>query len=163
MKGAINKLHLFVGFNVLFLGVLYYFFFRTSDSTYFLQFSGIAPHLQETASGIFFTLGQSLPTFIHVFAFSLLTAALVASSKQNYAAVCLFWFGINVLFEFGQKFDGWVIQFIPDFFSDIAFLENTKNYFIKGRFDYVDLFSIILGALAAYIFLLTTTKNGGEK
>ena len=160
MNGAINRLQLFVGFNVLFLGVLFYYFFRASEHTYFIQFFELTPPLQETPF-LFQKLGYSLPTFIHVFAFSLITAGLIANRKSGYATTCLFWLGINVLFEFGQKYDSWVVQFVPRWFSDIAFLQNTQIYFLKGRFDYFDLFSITLGALVAYLVLLKTSQ--GEK
>jgi hypothetical protein len=158
LNGAINRLQLFVGFTSIFLGVLFYYFFRTSEHTYLIQFFELTPPLKETPS-LFQKLGYSLPTFVHVFAFSLITAGLIASCKRGYAMACLFWLGINVLFELGQKLDSWVIQFIPDWFSDISFLENTKIYFLKGRFDYLDLFSITLGALVAYIFLIKTAHK----
>ena len=74
-------------------------------------------------------------------------------------AVCLFWFTVNVIFELGQKFDSWVVQSIPDWFSEIFILDTTKNYFLHGHFDYLDLLSIALGALVAYIFLLKTKKG----
>jgi hypothetical protein len=158
LNGAINRLQLFVGFTVLFLGVLYYYFFRTSQHTYFIQFLELNPPLKDIPS-LFQKLGYSLPTFVHVFSFSLITAGLIASRKQGYAMACLFWLGINVLFELGQKFDSWVIQFIPGWFSNVSFLKNTKIYFLKGRFDYLDLFSITLGALVAYIFLIKTAHK----
>jgi len=167
VKATINKLHLFVGFSFLFLGILYYYLFRPAEHTYFIQLFSINPHLKKTPSLLFFTLGQSLPTFIHVFAFSLLTAGLIANRKKEYWGICLFWFGVNVLFELGQKFHSNFIQFIPDWFSDIVFLENTKSYFLQGRFDYLDIFSIALGAFVAYVFLITTTQKwrggGNEK
>ena len=166
MKEAINKLHLLVGFTLLLLGILCYYFFRISEHTYFLQFLNIAPHLTISSSHLLKNISNSLPTFIHVFAFSLLTAGLIASSKKGYAAACLLWFGFNVLFEIGQKFDRWVIQIIPDWFSSIAFLENTESYFLKGRFDYLDLLSIALGSLAAYTLLIKTMEKKemvGEK
>jgi hypothetical protein len=119
MNRAINKTQIFAGIGLLFAGTFYYYFFRNADQTYFIQLFGLI--LQK--------LGYSLPTFIHVFAFSLLTAGLMANSQKGYAAACLFWFGINVLFEFGQKYDSWVIQFVPGWFSNFIFLENTQGPF----------------------------------
>ena len=159
MREEVNKLQLFIGINILFLGVLFYYFFRGAEHTYFLKFLGTNQYYKEISSGLFFRIGSSFPTFIHVFAFSLMTASLVASHKRGYVAVCLFWFTVNVIFELGQKFDSWAIQFIPDWFSGVFILDTTKNYFLHGHFDYLDLLSITLGALAAFIFLLKTKKG----
>jgi hypothetical protein len=164
VKGAINKTQLLAGICFLAAGTFYYYFFRGADQTYFLQFLGLTSQAIET-SPLLQKLGYSLPTFIHVFAFSLLTAGLIAESKRGYAAACFFWFAVNVLFEFGQRFDNYVVQVIPGWFAEIPFLQNTSGYFLKGRFDYLDLFSITLGALTAYFFLLKTSnkENKNEK
>lgn len=158
MNRAINKTQIFAGIGLLFAGTFYYYFFRNADQTYFIQLFGLTPQLIEPHPFLQ-KLGYSLPTFIHVFAFSLLTAGLMANSQKGYAAACLFWFGINVLFEFGQKYDSWVIQFVPGWFSNFIFLENSKSYFLKGLFDYFDLLSITLGALVAYLVLLKTAHK----
>ena len=158
MNETVNKLQLFTGLSILVMGFLFYYFFRNAESTYFIQFFRLTQPIKETPH-LLQRFGYSLPTFIHVFAFSLLTAGIMENSKKGYATICLLWFGINVFFELGQKFDRWVIQFIPDWFSDIVLLENTKNYFLNGCFDYLDLLSITLGALLAYIFLITTQKK----
>ena len=158
---AVNKLQLFVGLCILLQGILFYYFLRNAEHIYFIQFFGLTPPIKETPQFVL-RFGYSLPTFIHVFAFSLISAGIMTSSKKGYTTACLFWFVINVLFEFGQKFDSWVVQYIPNWFSEIPFLENTKSYFLQGSFDYLDLFSITLGALVAYIFLITTTQKGRE-
>jgi hypothetical protein len=159
LREEVNKLQLFIGINILFLGVSFYYFFRGAEHTYFLKFLGTNQYYKEIGSGLFFRIGNTLPTFIHVFAFSLMTASLVTRQKRGYAAVCLFWFAVNVMFELGQKFDSWVVQFIPDRFSDILILESIKKYFLIGRFDYLDLLSIAIGALAAFILLTKTNKR----
>lgn len=158
-KEDVNKLQLFIGINVLFLGVIFYYFFRGTEHTYFLNFLGLNQYYKEIRPELLSSVGNSLPTFIHVFAFSLMTGSLAASQKRGYAFVCLFWFTVNVIFELGQKFDSWIVQFIPDRFSDIVILESIKKYFLHGRFDYLDLLSIALGALGAYVFLLKTKKG----
>jgi len=52
------------------------------------------------------------------------------------------------------------IRIVPDWFSTIPFLENTKNYFQYGTFDFIDLLAITIGALTAYFVLITTMKGG---
>ena len=159
MREEINRLQLFIGINILFLGVIFYYFFRGTEHTYFLKFLGTNQYVREIGSGLIFRITNSLPTFIHVFAFSLMTASLVTRQKRGYAAVCLFWFAVNMIFELGQKFDSWVVQFIPKWFSDIVILGSVKSYFLNGRFDYLDLLSIAFGAFAAYILLIKTNKR----
>jgi general stress protein CsbA len=151
-----------MGLNILILGALYYFFFRTAEHTYFLRFFENTPQLKHILPPLLVALGNGLPTFIHVFAFTLMTAGFFASSEKGYAIVCFFWFTIDVLFELGQGLDQRMIQVIPDWFSDFWLLENTKNYFSHGRFDYLDLLSIAVGSTAAYMLLIKTKITSRE-
>ena len=161
MEEGVNILQLLIGLNVLVIGALFYYFFRSAEHTYFLKFLGINPHLKYFLPPVFVALGNSLPTFTHVLAFTLMTASFIASQKKGYAIVCLIWFAIDILFELGQGLDNMMIQIIPDWFSDFLFLENTRNYFLHGRFDYFDLLSIALGSLAAYFILIKTCEDKG--
>lgn len=147
---------LLIGSCVLILGIILYYFFRSAEHTYFLKFLSINPHRHKILLPAFVSLGNSLPTFIHVLAFSLMTAAFVASRRKGYAIVCLVWFAIDVLFELGQRFGDMIIPVIPSWFSNFLFLENTGDYFLLGRFDYLDLLSIALGSVTAYMILIKT-------
>ena len=51
---------------------------------------------------MFGIVGHSLPTFAHVFAFSLLTAALLTGERKTAITVCLGWFVVEAAFEVGQ-------------------------------------------------------------
>lgn len=159
LKHGVNTRQLCIGLSILALGTLFYFFFRSAEHTYFLRFFGLNPYRIEYLPPILVFIGNSLPTFIHVLAFSLLTASLVATQKRGYALVCLAWFIIDILFELAQAFGEAIISVVPEWFSNIVFLQNTRIYFLKGRFDYLDLFSITLGALVAYFFLLKTSNK----
>ncbi len=128
----------------------------------FLKFLAVNPHNTKFLSPIFVTLANSLPTFIHPLAFIVMTAALVAGQKRGYTVVCLAWFTIDVLFELGQGFGDVMIAIIPDWFSSVLFLENAHDYFLHGRFDYLDLLSIALGSAAAYMLLIITSNYKGE-
>ena len=99
---------------------------------------------------------------MHVLAFIVITASLVANQKRGYLIVTLTWFTVDVLFETAQFWGESVSRIIPDFFSNYLFLENTKDYFLQGRFDYLDLLSIALGSMAAYILLIKTREDLGE-
>jgi hypothetical protein len=47
---------------------------------------------------------------------------------------------------------------VPDWLGGILFLENTKNYFTRGTFDYFDIIATAIGAIVAYIVLLYTIQ-----
>ena len=163
LKHGVNTRQLSIGFSILVLGALFYFFFRSAEHTYFLRFFGLNPYSITYLPSILIAIGNSLPTFIHVLAFSLITAGFVATQKRGYAFVCLAWFVIDLLFEFAQAFGEVIILVVPDWFSNVLFLENTRNYFLHGRFDYLDLLSIALGSVAAYMFLIKTKgEQGGQ-
>jgi general stress protein CsbA len=162
MPEGMNIRQFFVGLNILILGVLYYFFFRTAEHTYFLKFFENTPQLKHLLPPLLVALGNSLPTFIHVFAFTLMTAGLFASKEKGYAIVCFFWFTIDTLFELGQGFNNMLNQVIPAWFSDFFLLEKIKNYFLHGRFDYLDLFSIAVGSVLAYMLLIKTKITRSE-
>lgn len=76
--------------------------------------------------------------------------------------ICCTWFFINALFELGQKWAISASALIPRFFDNIFVLENMRNYFLKGTFDFLDVFASLLGAGAAYFILVLTLKSGGN-
>jgi len=162
MGSGVNIRQLLIGLTILVLGTLFYYFCRSVEQTYFLKFLAVNPHNTKFLSPIFVTLANSLPTFIHPLAFIVMTAALVAGQKRGYTVVCLAWFTIDVLFELGQGFGDVMIAIIPDWFSSVLFLENAHDYFLHGRFDYLDLLSIALGSAAAYMLLIITSNYKGE-
>jgi hypothetical protein len=163
LKEGINTQQLFIGLSFLVLGVLFYYYSRSAEHPYFLNFFEVNPQLKFTLPSLFVSVGHSLPTFIHALAFSLMTASFIAKCKKGYVIVCLSWFAVDALFEISQGLDNIMIQFVPDWFSGFLFLENTRNYFLHGRFDYFDLLSIALGSLTAYILLMLTNKEEGER
>ena len=91
-----------------------------------------------------------------------MTAGFFSSQKRGYLFICLAWLTIDVLFELGQGFNNTIILYIPDWFSDVLFLENTKDYLLHGRFDYLDLISIVVGSSVAYFFLMKTKQEKEE-
>ncbi|MFC1844112.1 hypothetical protein ACFLZ5_04920 [Thermodesulfobacteriota bacterium] len=160
-EGDVNARQLLIGLFVLIIGVLFYYLFRSAEHTYFLKFLSNNPYCKNFLSPGYILIGNSLPTFIHVVAFTLMTAGIIARQKRGYVIACLFWFAVDFLFEVGQGLDTIIIQIIPDWFSGFAFLENSKSYFLQGRFDSLDLFSIALGSLTAYIILIKTREDKG--
>ena len=155
----LNKTQILIGAIGLFIGLLVYLIDRPPDQTYFVYSSPINISLFNIIPNLFGLIGNSLPAFIHVFSFILITAGLIFCNKKGYLIICLFWFLVDGTFEVGQKFNTWSSSITPDWFTDIPFLENIKNYFLHGSFDFIDLAAIAFGTVIAYFVLLTTNKR----
>jgi hypothetical protein len=84
---------------------------------------------------------------------------LMHCKKRGCLIICACWFLTDVVFELGQKFKSLSSTMVPDWFSGIPFLENSKNYFLSGTFDYSDLTAIAIGTLLAYFILTITNKR----
>ena len=155
---GINVRQILIGLTVLLLGTLIYLIDRSPDQTYFVHNSFVNISLHNTLPNLFGFIGYSLPSFIHVFSFILITAGLLHWQKRGCIFICACWFIVDCAFELGQNFKFWSSKIIPDWFGGILFLENTKNYFTRGTFDYFDLAAITIGAIVAYFFLLLTIQ-----
>jgi hypothetical protein len=135
------------------LGLSVYLYDRPADRVYFI------PDGWQTGtySGeLFGSLGAHLPSFVHVAVFILITAAILAPWRFRLASICLFWFGLDSLFELAQH-DAIAVHIaaiVPDWFQQVTLLENTVGYFLAGTFDLLDILSIALGSMAAYLVLL---------
>lgn len=154
----INMRQILIGLTVLLLGTLVYLIDRSPDQTYFVEKSFVNISLHNILPNLFGFVGNSLPSFIHVFSFILITAGLLHWQKKGCIFICACWFIVDCTFELGQKFKLWSSKIIPDGFNGILFLENTKTYFIRGTFDYFDLAAITLGVIAAYFVLSHTIQ-----
>ena len=147
-----RRQHILVAISIsaLCVGVLVYAFDRQPESIYFLP-GWLSLHDQ--SGSIFGSLGNYLPTFIHVYAFILLTVVVAAPSLAKLIPVCLAWFSLDSLFEIAQlnPIAQWIASHTPSWFNGIPFLENTANYFLMGSFNVFDMFSIAIGTLAAYL------------
>jgi len=157
-----NKKQIIIGLVALFIGSLIYLIDRPPDQTYFVYISKINISLFNTFPNLFGVLGNSLPDFLHVFSFILITAGLFSCKKRGYVIICLSWFLVDGAFELCQKFNKLPLKIIPDWFEGIPFLENTKNYFQKGTFDMVDLVAIAFGTAVAYFVMILTTSKRRE-
>jgi hypothetical protein len=156
---GINRVQILIGLGGLAIGTLVYLIDRPPEATYFIQFSRIKISLYGLLPNLFSVIGNSLPDFLHVFSFIMLTAGLLSWGKRGSLAICLGWFFIDFIFELFQKFNTLPLKLIPKWFKGIPFLENTENYFTKGTFDLLDLIAIALGAASAYFVLLATNNE----
>jgi len=155
----INGLQILIGVAGLSLGALVYLIDRPPEATYFIYFSRINISLYNTFPNVFGVIGNSLPDFLHVFSFILITAGLLSCKKKCSIIVCISWFSLDFLFELLQKDNALPLKIIPNWFKGIPFLENTENYFSQGTFDIADLIAIIVGTAIAYFILLTTNRR----
>lgn len=154
-----NWVQISIGVVALVVGSLIYLIDRPPDQTYFVYSSPINISLFDIIPTLFASIGNSLPEFIHVFSFILITAGLLCCQKRGLLIICLSWFLVDSTFELGQKFNTWSSSIIPNWFTGIPFLKTTENYFLQGTFDFVDLAAIAFGTLIAYFVLLTTNKS----
>ena len=150
-----------LGIVALGVGTLVYMFDRQPEFIYFLP--GWLS-LNSQPGGFFGSIGYYLPTFLHVYAFILLTAVVAIPSITKLIPVCLAWFTLDTLFEVAQidPIAQWLAIHTPAWFAGIPFLENTSNYFLFGTFDVVDLMSIAAGTIAAYITVSVFTRRGSQ-
>jgi hypothetical protein len=103
----------------------------------------------------------SLPTLIHVLAFSLLAGALNARTPASHASICATWAGINALFEIGQnavvarllaaQLDRWC--------GAMTACVRASQYFIRGTFDWMDIVAGTLGGVLAYKILSDADRH----
>lgn len=147
-----------LGISALSVGVLVYVFDRQPEFVYFLP--GWLS-LNGQVGGQFGNIGNYLPTFLHVYAFILLTVVVAVPSITKLLPVCLAWFSLDALFEIAQidTIAQWVATHTPAWFTGIPFLKNTANYFLMGTFDTIDLLSITAGTIAAYMTVSVLTRR----
>lgn len=132
------------------IGTLVYLLDRPPDSVYFIP-DWIS--LTDNLYPIFGQMGNHLPTFLHVYIFILLTFIVMLPSAVMVYPICISWFVVDSLFELGQltPIAQWIAVHVPDWFAGIPYLENTAAYFLAGTFDFLDLVSIAMGTVAAYL------------
>jgi len=100
---------------------------------------------------IFGVTGAWLPSFVHPFAFSLFTAALLPFRSAWRYGACALWCGVNVAFEFGQHpvFKAPLAAALQDGLDQTSLMRALASYFLLGAFDLGDLVAAALGAIAA--------------
>jgi hypothetical protein len=103
---SINKNQILIGLIALLIGSVVYLIDRSPGQTYFLFTAPFSISLYHSTPNLFGIIGDSLPAFLHVFSFILLTAGLIFCSKKDYLIICLFWFLVDAAFEVGQRFHG---------------------------------------------------------
>jgi hypothetical protein len=144
---------------VLTAGVLVYLLDRPSGSVYFVPDSW---SITDRETLIFGPLGRYLPTFAHTFAFILFTTAVLSPLRRAALGICVAWVVVESIFEITQStfISAKIAANVPAWFSDWPILDNIADYFVAGYFDPLDLVSIVIGAVAAYLAIMYSTRRG---
>ena len=91
----------------------------------------------------------------------MLTAALLDGGRRLNQAICLGWFSVDLVFEMGQhpKLATPIANAVPAWFIHVPILDRTTTYFLSGTFDPLDILFAALGALTAYIAIVSTDAS----
>lgn len=134
----------------LLLGLLMYIGTRPRQQILFLQY--LPPmHISLPLRPV--GMVQSLPSFLHIYGFILLTAAVIPRRIDYLRIICVFWLVLELLFEIGQQHD--IALVIANHLSVWIYdgswlLKVIPNYFVYGTFDPLDVAFLLLGAMAGY-------------
>jgi hypothetical protein len=152
-----NRAVVGLGLVVLAAGALVYLVDRPTESAPFFRLVSLA-HLTPTVFG---KIGQTLPTFSHVFSFSLWTAAWFRYRHMPAVAACVGWCLFDMAFELGQHASvaTFLSERIPPSFERFPILAYSNDYFRSGTFDVSDVISIIAGAGTAYFVTRWAAKR----
>lgn len=117
-----------------------------------------------TRSNVFGALGGWLPSFIHTFAFSLFTAAVLPQRSVPRYGACIAWFAVNLAFEIGQHrlVSVRLAEVLEGGLGRMPLTRTLANYFVHGTFDPGDIVAALLGALAAGAVLLLMHRGRRE-
>ena len=145
----INWRQFTAGFLFLAAGSHEYLFSRPLDSAYFLQ--PISPAIADLNGIIelFGTLGNQAPDFFHPLGFALMSMALLPSTFLCRLTMSLSWFCVDAAFELFQKYGHAFVDSLPQWLSGFRLIDCLSNTHSYGTFDYLDLWAIGAGALAA--------------
>jgi len=148
----------------LLLGLLVYLADRRAAGALLL------PRFAALGSGpIFGVIAQWLPSFIHPFAFSLLSAAAMRqplAAPRTFYGACAFWWAVNLAFELAQhpRFSAPLADALQSGLGQGAVTAAISRYLLHGRFDWGDIAALSAGALAAaaLLGLLQSTEDEHE-
>jgi hypothetical protein len=161
MKNSYTLTPVLIGISGLFAGVLFYAFIRAPEQVYFLRFLHLPSGEAVMLPSLLSALANPLPSFLHVFSFSLLTAALFPPTGKAMLLSCSFWTAVNLIFELGQHYGKAAAGMVPSWFQGIPFLENTAGFFRHGVFDVSDMAAMAAAGVTAY-FVLKLCKRRSD-
>jgi hypothetical protein len=135
-----------IGGAALAIGILVYLADRAGSRAWLM------PHVAAFTGGpLFGTVGLWLPSLVHPFAFSLLTAAVLRPGAGTCWGACTFWGAVDIAFEIGQHsgLKSYWADALQGSAGDWAITRSVLRYWVHGTFDPLDVCAALLGALAA--------------
>lgn len=109
--------------------------------------------------------GDWLPSFLHAFAFSVLTALVLPRTLSHAAAACAGWALVETAFEVGQHaaVSPWLVQALAPFAGTAPGAIQLQRYFAAGSFDPADVAAGIAGATLAFVVLALIHRITGTE
>jgi hypothetical protein len=153
----INWLQVGTGAGLMALGAVFYAVARAATPAW------LTPDLHLPVLESFLgRAGACLPTFIHVTAMSLLTAGVLGGSLRVAWAAALAWVTTDIVFEIGQHelLRVYLIGSVPEWLERVWLVDRTRNYFLNGTFDALDIAAAVLGGITALAVMLRRTPTG---
>ncbi len=92
-----------------------------------------------------------LPSLIHPFAFSLLSAAALPARRTPAYGAPAAWWAINLSFELGQlpQLSAPIARWLDAGFGALPATQALQRFFLNGQFDPADVLALTAGALLA--------------
>lgn len=140
------------------LGVFVYIFDRPQEDLFFLP--KVLPWFIETRHAFLPSLCGVLPSFVHTYAFILLSVAVFPYRQAPVRQLCLAWLFLESIFEIGQHpyISHHFVDFLSRQFIAIPVFRNYVRYGFIATFDWSDIVSIVLGTIAAYLSILLVER-----
>lgn len=160
MLDSANSRLFYTAVMALIIGVLVYLVDRQAD-VYFL--SGTSASINSLPQ-LFGDIGRNLPSFVHCYAFILMTVVCLTLRRSHVYIACAGWLAIEILFELGQhpQLKLHLASLIPEWFDRIPVLESSTGFFLNGYFDPLDILAATLGAVAALLTIEIVRRNKNE-
>ncbi|MFV2058240.1 MAG: hypothetical protein ACC707_17380 [Thiohalomonadales bacterium] len=143
-----------LGFCVLLIGIIYYLLLRPSPQGLIWLLPWLDSFPQQTSIISIDTAHRwyySLPSLLHVLAFSLLTISVIGCSSRNIRLAGFTWLLISCIYEIAQL--SIVSETIATLHPANTVLPNTPWLQTRGTFDWNDLFATGIGS-AVYFSIL---------
>jgi hypothetical protein len=136
-------------------GVLVYLLDRPAGSAWLIPREWHAGPAPSALRSVFGSVGAWLPSFVHAFAFSVFTAAVLPRRLKHAAAASVGWAALDTLAEFGQHpaLAGPIAAALEHLFGAAPWALQVGRYFTRGSFSLADVAAGICGAALAYLGL----------
>lgn len=154
-------LQLLFGLSGLALGFLYYASFRENSPALVQVLVGSKLHVAWSLPVSLRPFLASFPSFIHVFAFSLLTIGIVGRPGVRHCLwISVGWVAVNVLFEGLQGVDH--AAFLRFMSALPVKMESFTAFVVGGIFDLRDVLAAVSGGAVAFVVSVFTNGKGEE-